>query len=100
MLKPLYRRRLSTTEVEEGFILILKDKVKLFPDVGKPFNLRFKGKDFRTRVKAIDCTCQGPDEPHVHWRLDAKEFTGLLKTPRPEVTIKKLADDEYEMEEL
>lgn len=100
MLKPLYRRRLSATEVREGFILILKDKVKLFPDVGKPFSLRFKGKEYKTRVEAIDCTCQGPDEPHVHWHLDAQVPIKLMKTPRPEITVRKLTDGVYELEEL
>ncbi len=95
----IYRRKLSTTEVKEGFILILKDKVKLFPDAGKSFTLRFKGKEFKTKVGAIDCTCQGPEYPHQHWHIDANGFTGLLRLPRPEVTIKKVAEGLYEMEE-
>ncbi len=95
-----YRRKLSTTEVTEGYILILKDKVKLFPEVGKYFTLRFKGREFKTRVAAIDCTCQGPEEPHVHWHLDAQGFMNQLTPPRPQVTLTKIADELYEMEEL
>lgn len=95
----IYKRKLSTTEVKEGFILILKDKVKLFPDAGKGFTLRFEGKEFKTKVEAIDGTCQGPEYPHRHWHIDAHGFIGLLRPPRPEVTIKKIANGLYEMEE-
>jgi hypothetical protein len=98
-LADIYTRRLSTTEFKEGFILILKDKVKLFPNVGKSFTLRFKGKEFKTRIEAIDCTCQGPNEPHVHWHLDAHSFMTLLRSPRPHITIRKVKDNAYEMEE-
>lgn len=34
MVKEIYTRKLSTTEVKEGYILILKDKLRFFPEPG------------------------------------------------------------------
>ncbi|MBN2380091.1 hypothetical protein JXM67_09855 [candidate division WOR-3 bacterium] len=97
MPKP-YTRRLSTTEVKEGFILIQKDKLKLFPEPGQAFNLRFKDKDYYTRILPVRCTCQGPDKPHCHWRLDASGFIHLLTDKRPSIKITKAEDTLYELE--
>ena len=93
-----YARRLSTTEVKEGFILILKDKVKLFPESGRNFTLRIGSKEFTTQLKEIPCTCQGPDEPHVHWHLDASGFVHLLTGSRPNVSISKIDERVYELQ--
>lgn len=100
MANIIYSRRLSTTEIKEGFILILKGKVKFFPEVGKTFRLRFGGKEYKTSVKAIDCTCQGPDKPHVHWHLDAQTFARLLRGSRPQVTISRLNEETYELNQV
>jgi hypothetical protein len=97
MPKP-YTRKLSTTEVKEGFILIQKDKLKLFPEPGQAFNLRFQGKEYYTRILPVKCTCQGPDKPHCHWHLDASGFTHLLRGERPSVKIAMAEDKVYEME--
>lgn len=96
----IYTRRLSTTEVKEGFILILKDKVKFFPDSGKPFLLRFGNKEYKTEVTAIDCTCQGPDKPHQHWHMDAQSFIHLLGASKPRVVISRSDKGSYELREL
>jgi hypothetical protein len=97
MTKP-YTRKLSTTEVKEACILILKNKVKYFPEPGKRFTMRIGGKEFTTQVVQTSCTCQGPEYPHFHWHLDASGFIGLLKGSRPEVSICKVEEGIYELE--
>jgi len=96
MSKP-YTRKLSATEIEEGFILIQKDKLKLFPEPGQAFNLSFKGKVYYTRILPVRCTCQGPEKPHCHWHMDASGFIHRLSGEELRVTITKLEDNSYRM---
>jgi hypothetical protein len=95
----IYARRLSATEVKQGFIMILKSKVKLFPPSGSDFSLKVGHEEFVTRINKIPCTCQGPDKPHVHWHLDASQFMHLLPQDKPGIIISRI-DSGYELEIL
>ena len=101
MSPPVYTRRLSSTELKTGFIMILKDSLKLFPKVGEKFRLRVKGKEFEASVTKIPCKCRGPDKPHFHWYLDASEFIDLLPPKiKTEVTLFKVKEGVYQLEIL
>lgn len=98
MVKEIYTRKLSTTEVKEGYILILKDKLRLFPEPGGSFTLRVKEQEFTTQIIETPCTCRGQDKPHVHWHLDASGFMNLLPGDRPKVTVSKTEGGVYKLE--
>ena len=63
---------LSAEEARHHKIMLAKDALKIFPDVGKQFNVRYKKKAFRSSVEAEPCICRGPDEPHVHYWLNTR----------------------------
>jgi hypothetical protein len=62
-----YERRISSEEAREGYILILRNRLALFPPPGEDFVLVADGAAFRTRVEASPCECRGPAEPHEHY---------------------------------
>ena len=97
MYKP-YERKLSTTEVSEGFIMISKDRVRYFPPTGTQFTLIVNGKEYQTAISEIPCTCRGPDKPHVHWHLDASGFRNLFPDNRPAIKITKTEEKAYHLE--
>ncbi|MFH1788747.1 MAG: hypothetical protein ABH834_05160 [Candidatus Altiarchaeota archaeon] len=69
MEKGLYSKKISSEEARCGFILILKDKRKMFPESGKRFELNHHGNKFPVVVDEIACECVGPEKPHVHFHL-------------------------------
>ncbi len=64
-----YRRRISSEEAREGYLLILKRDLGLFPRPGDPFTLATGGASCRARIEAEPCTCRGPELPHEHYRI-------------------------------
>jgi len=97
-VKTGYKRKLSAEKAEEGFIFILKNFLSMCPPVGEPFQLRVKDEMFDVHVEGVSCLCVGPDKPHEHYRIDAKNFKGLLNWKRGEtVTITKRSDREYQL---
>ncbi len=62
-----YVRKISSEEEEEGYILILKDKLEFFPALGTSFKLTTEGKPRRVRVESYPCDCRGPALPHEHY---------------------------------
>jgi len=68
MAKP-YRRKVSTEEAREGYLLVTKDRLSFFPPPGTHFRLRVKERSRDVRVESYHCACRGPDKLHEHWFL-------------------------------
>ncbi len=67
-MKDVYRRRLSSEEAREGYVLILRDRLSFFPPIGRRFNLAGPGvAQTEAAVEARPCICRGPDLPHEHY---------------------------------
>jgi hypothetical protein len=82
-----YERRISSEEAREGYILVLKNRLALFPAVGKDFVLVVGGAALRARVEARHCECRGPAEPHEHYFI---RRPGLIRGQR--VVLQPVAD--------
>lgn len=67
-----YRRKVGSEEASEGYILITKDALKMFPEVDRKFYLVEGKKETPVKVRAVSCICMGPEEPHQHFRLAYK----------------------------
>lgn len=100
----IYRRKISDSEAQGQYILILKNDLDFFPKVGKPFKLSVKGKDdkkaqvFETTVSAVECWCMGPKKPHDHYRIDAKPFRSIYPVQfSKKIEITRKADDEFSL---
>jgi hypothetical protein len=64
----IYERKISSEEAREGYILVEKARLNLFPAIGEPFDLVDEaGRRSRARVEARDCECRGPEKPHEHY---------------------------------
>jgi len=68
--KNSYERTLSTKEANECFLMITKDALKLFPPVGKSFELHIGNRAYDVYIRSMPCTCMGPDRPHAHYYLE------------------------------
>ena len=63
----VYSRRISRDEAREGYILVTKDKLPLFPPCGQTFEMR-RGRLVRqVQVESPGCSCH--DAPHEHYRI-------------------------------
>lgn len=69
MVERPYARKISPEEAAEGYILVEKDALKLFPPIGQPFDILDAGNRNTTTVEARDCTCRGPEKPHQHYLI-------------------------------
>lgn len=83
MAADAYERRVSAEEAREGYLLVLKDRLRFFPPVGEPFVLATPAGPLEARVEAEPCTCRGPELPHEHWRI---RLAGLARGARVRVT--------------
>ncbi|HZG36939.1 MAG TPA: hypothetical protein VEY87_13980 [Gaiellaceae bacterium] len=81
-----YRRRISSDEEREGYVLVEKRALRLFPPPGEPFLLGGRP----AHVRAYECTCRGPEQPHEHHVIDRE---GVRRGQ--EVVITRLDDGEY-----
>jgi hypothetical protein len=64
-----YTRKISKEEAEQGYILIEKTALNIFPEVDRKFYLVENQKETPVKVRAVSCICRGPDEPHQHHHL-------------------------------
>lgn len=80
--RPAYTRKISSEEAREGYVMILKSELGLFPPVGKEFQLIHDDVRSRSRVESYRCTCRGPDLPHEHYFIRRK---GLRAKDRIEI---------------
>lgn len=69
-----YSRKISSKEVEEEFIFVLKNKLPFFPPIGNKFMLINEEHPKEVEVESYPCTCRGPDLPHEHYFI---RWTGL-----------------------
>jgi len=96
--KTTYQRKLPATAAQEKNIFITKDALKLFPIVGKSFNLEVNEKEFHAHIKGKSCLCMGPDKPHEHYYLEGRGLKESLPWGKfSEITITKLSEGKYSL---
>jgi hypothetical protein len=89
-----YRRKISAQESQEGFIMVLKESLKFFPKIDKPFKVKIDAEEFETMVEAYDCWCMGPKKPHMHYRIPIRKFRVKFPLHRGLViTFTRVGDD-------
>ncbi|MEW6142587.1 MAG: hypothetical protein AB1597_05435 [Chloroflexota bacterium] len=71
-----YTRKVSSEEVREGHILILKNWLGYFPPLHQKFLLTSGNTVRRVAIESYPCTCVGPDKPHEHYFI---RWPGLKK---------------------
>lgn len=64
-----YRRKISKEEADEGYILITKEALKMFPEKDRKFYLVENKKETPAKIRAVSCICMGPEQPHQHYHL-------------------------------
>ena len=62
--KTIYMRKLSTKEVHEKFIQVLKSDLRKFPATNVPFTLRYGEQNYRLKVEKISTEAAGPTKEH------------------------------------
>ena len=82
--KTVYSRKISTQEAREGYVMVLKNRLSLFPHLGKSFDLKSGSSVHKVSVQSYHCSCQGPDLPHEHYYIRCEGLRKGLK-----VTIEK-----------
>jgi hypothetical protein len=70
-----YRRRISSEEAREGYILIEKARLTFFPRVGETFRFDDRGAAREATVESYHCECRGPDKPHEHYFIRTAGLT-------------------------
>ena len=92
-----YTRKISGDEANGRYIMVMKDSLKLFPKPGVPFKIKIDDNEFDSQVLVVDCWCQGPKKPHVHYRID---LTPMIHEFRPHygqtVTLEKVDESVYQ----
>ena len=67
-----YSRKLSGEEVEQKYLLLTTEALRIFPPAGKFFKVNVGKRKVDARIEAVECWCQGPGKPHRHHRLSAE----------------------------
>lgn len=75
-MQTTYERTISSFEAEQGYFLILKNKLSFFPSVGSTFSLTNGHMKKKAKIESYHCECQGPDQPHEHYFV---RWSGLAK---------------------
>jgi len=78
----VYSRKVSSEEAREEYLLVLKNKLRLFPPLGKKFSLVQDGVVEDVKVESYPCTCRGPELPHEHYFI---RWKGLRPKDRVEI---------------
>jgi hypothetical protein len=95
----IYKRKISDEEAQGRYILVLKNALDFFPKVGRPFKLTVRGNEEKTMdsmVTAVECWCMGPNKPHSHYRIDAKDFFDIFPVHfGKKVSIVQNSEKEY-----
>jgi len=95
--KNSYERTLSTKEADECFLMITKDALKLFPPVGKSFELHIGNHAYDVYIRSMPCTCMGPDRPHAHYYLEG-DYKERVKWEKGKgINIIKLSEGIYSL---
>jgi hypothetical protein len=77
-----YSRKVSSEEAREGYLLVLRNKLQLFPPLGRRFDLVQNDVVDEARVESYRCTCRGPELPHEHYFI---RWKGLRPKDRVEI---------------
>ena len=77
-----YSRKVSSEEAREGYLLVLKSKLQLFPHLGMEFYLVQDDFARKAKVESYRCTCRGPELPHEHYFI---RWKGLRSKDRVEI---------------
>jgi hypothetical protein len=81
-----YSRRVSSEEAREGYLLVLKNRLQLFPPLRNTFELVQNDIVGKAKVESYRCTCRGPELPHEHyfirWKgLRPKDIVEIREDP-------------------
>jgi len=90
-----YMRRLTSEERREGFLLVEKRRLGLFPSKGDRFKVKVGREFFETALEAIPCQCRGPDKPHAHYHIPLPKLKNMSKGSS--VTLTQVGMLEYEL---
>ncbi|GEM_PF-488941 len=69
-----YSRTITLKEEREGYILVPKHRLSLFPSLGQLFTLKTADKERIVKVEVLKCNCDGTEMYHEHYLL---RWTGL-----------------------
>ncbi len=89
-----YVKRISSEEEEEGYVLVLKDKLSVFPALGQTFNLVKSGLLRRVSVESYPCQCRGPELPHEHYFV---RWSGLKQGQKVAITRNVAEKNEFQL---
>lgn len=93
-----YRRKVSAEEVQQSYILILKDALSYFPKVDLPFTLKIGEENHEAKIEVHDQWNVGPRKPQSQYRIAFNKFKTRPSIHRGSViTIKKVNENEYEL---
>jgi hypothetical protein len=93
-----YVRKLSGDEATHGYVMIMKESLKLFPKPKVGFKVKVNERSFDSEVKIVDCWCQGPKKPHMHYRIDLKNFRSEFRPKFGQtIQITKIEENTYEL---
>lgn len=81
----IYRRKISSEEAQEGYIMVLKNWLDFFPGIGVDFDLEENGAVRKARVESYHCECRGLELPHEHYFIRAG---GLKQGEQIEIALK------------
>lgn len=81
----LERRVVSRKTPADGRLEITKRAAKRFDELDGTFDLELAGDRVPAKLGAMDCTCRGVDNPHVHYFIESPALKRL--TPGDEVEI-------------
>ncbi len=62
-----YRKRITSEEEREGYVLVLKDRLSYFPRRREAFVLTRGNQRRNARLEGYACACRGPARPHEHY---------------------------------
>lgn len=65
----VYEKKISKDEAEYGFILIEKDKMRIFPESGKRFIIYYNENKFEVDIDEIPSEGMLLDKPHKYYHL-------------------------------
>jgi hypothetical protein len=91
-VKNIYSRKITSTEAQKGFIMVLKNKLSFFPTLGSSFKLLNEGSSKVVEVESYPCTCRGPELPHEHYFI---RWNGLKAGNKVEITKDPEEDNLY-----
>lgn len=89
-----YERRISAEEAKGKFVFILKNALKKFPQIDKPFTVQLDDRKYSTKIRSIPCNCIGT--LHEHYHMPVENIPEMAKMKKGSIiAIRKLSDNVY-----